>query len=76
MSSQLSSEPVVDWTKLEVRPAGVALEEVEGPACELDGPALDEAPSALDEEGPFSAAEEPKSAKKPQRHQRELGCKE
>jgi hypothetical protein len=65
MSSQLSSEPTVDWAKLERRPAAAALEVLDGPAWEVDGPALDvEADCSGCDEGPASAADEPNSARK------------
>jgi hypothetical protein len=63
MSSQLSSEPTLDGTKLERRPAAAALEALDGPAWELDGPVLDVEPDCSGcDEGPASAVEEPKNA--------------
>jgi hypothetical protein len=57
MSSQLSSDPVLDCAKLEERPTGAALE---GPAWELDGPASDVEAATCDVEGPAFVPEEPK----------------
>jgi hypothetical protein len=65
MSSQLSSDPAVDWAKLERRPAAAALEVLDGPAWEVDGTALDPEPDCSGcDEGPASAVEEPNNAKK------------